>query len=287
MKRAGLIPKHLLVGGLLGLLLLAGCASRTASQESTDASEAERARVVQFWKLYREATQRRLGGELEAAVELYRQALALDSLHENALYYLGNTYLELGRLEDAYRIWQRLATAHPRSNWAFMQLGRLQMCYPESPLFDLEASRASFERALALNKDSGLVLHLGEVALLEGRFEEAAALFDKVLAMNFRSVPAYVLKAYLAWQAGDRKTAAALLAQARPYARARTDAARLQLEEGNTRTGRALVSEEATTCPLLDFDETALADTTHVLDPDQFLRPLADRLERVLPGKSS
>ena len=279
---------RLLLGfGLLGIWLMAGCASHTASQESDSASEAERTRVVRFWKLYREATQRRLSGELEAAVELYRQALALDSLHENALYYLGNTYLELGRLEDAYQVWQRLAAAHPRSNRAFMQLGRLQMCYPESPRFDLQAARISFERALALNKDSGPVLHLGEVALLEGRFEEAARLFDKVLAMNFRSVPAYVLKAYLAWRVGDRKTAATLLAQARPYARPRTDAARLQLEEGNTRTGRALVSEEATMCPLLDFDEAALADTTRPLDPDRFFRPLAERLERLLPEKSN
>ncbi len=267
--------------GLLGVLL-AGCTSHTASQESAGSAEAERARVVQFWKLYREATQRRLGGELEAAAELYRQALMLDSLHENALYYLGNTYLELGRLEEAYQVWQRLAAAHPQSNRAFMQLGRLQMCYPQSPLFDLKAARAAFEQALTLNKDSGPVLHLGEVALLQGRFDEAASLFDKVLAMNFRSVPAYVFKAYLAWQAGNRKDATELLMQARSYARARIDAARLQLEEGNTRTGKALVSEEAIICPLLEFDEAALADTTRRLDPDQFFRALAHRLERVL-----
>jgi len=260
------------------MLLFGGCASRSASQESGKATEAERARVQQFWKLYREATRQRLNGELEAAVASYRQALALDSLHENALYYLGNTYLELGRLEEAYQVWQRLAAAHPRSSRVFMQLGRLQMCYPESPLFDLRAARASFERALALNKDSGPVLHLGEVALLEGRLEEAAQLFDKVLAMNFRSVPAYVLKAYLFWRAGDQAKAAALLAQAQPFARPRTDAARLQLEEGNTRTGRALVAEEAITCPLLDFDETALADTTRAIDPGRLLRPLAERL---------
>ncbi len=271
--------QNLLKGlGWLGVILITGCTSHTATPESVDATEAERNRVVQFWKLYREATQRRLSGELETAATLYRQALALDSLHENALYYLGNTYLELGRLEEAYRVWQRLAAAHPRSNRAFMQLGRLQMCYPESPLFDLKAARASFERALALNRDSGPVLHLGEVALLEGRLEEADRLFDKVLAMNFRSVPAYVLKAYLAWRAGDSQTARLLLEKARPFARPKTDAARLQLEEGNTRTGRALVSEEAITCPLLAFDEMALADTSRALDPDRFLRPLAERL---------
>jgi len=122
----------------------------------------------------------------------------------------------------------------------------------------------------------------GSLIYTERFGEEAAALFDKVLAMNFRSVPAYVWKAYLTWRAGDRKAAAALLAQARPYARPRTDAARLHLEEGNTRTGRALVSEEAATCPLLDFDEAALADTTRPLDPNRFFRPLAERLERVL-----
>jgi len=276
------MPKRLLLGfGLPGILLFAGCTSRTASQESAGVSEAERARVVQFWDLYREATQRRLNGELEAAAELYRQALALDSLHENALYYLGNTYLELGRLEAAYQVWQRLTAAHPRSSRVFMQLGRLAMCYPESPLFDLKAARASFERALALNKDSGPVLHLGEVALLEGRLEEAAALFDKVRAMNFCSVPAYVFRAYLAWRAGDRESAIALLAKARPLVRQQIETARLQLEEGNTRVGRALVAEEATKCPLLDFDEAALADTTPPPNLDQFFRLIADRLERV------
>lgn len=274
--------RSFLIGfSLVGMLLLTGCASRSATSESAKAAETERARVVQFWNLYREATQRRLNGELETAVELYRQALVLDSLHENALYYLGNTYLELRRLEDAYQVWQRLARAHPRSSRAFMQLGRLQMCYPESPLFDLRAARASFEQALALNKDSGPVLHLGEVALLEGRFEEAVQLFDKTLAMNFRSVPAYVLKAYLAWRAKDRQTARMLLEKAQPFVRVQIDAARLQLEEGNTRAGRALVSE-ATACPLLDFDKAALADTTRAIDPDRLLLPLAERLARVL-----
>lgn len=265
--------------GVVVWLLSSACSSQVDSTASADTTAAERARIVRFWTLYREATQRRLQGELEAALALYQQALALDSLHENTLYHLGNTYLELGRLEDAYQVWQRMTKAHPQSERAYMQIGRLHLCYPQSPLFNLKAAQVAFEQALAINKETtGPLLRLGEVALLERRFQEAEVLLDKVLAANFRSVPAYVFKAYLVWQRGEQTLATKLLEQARPYAKPRVPVEQLQLEEGNTRTGRALVAEEVTACPLLDFDETALADTTRPLNAVAFLRELDGRL---------
>ena len=101
---------------------------RHTKQQATD----ERERVHAFWQRYREATAHRLAGRREAALEAYRQALALDPQHEDALYYLGNVHLERGAHADAARAWKRLAALNPRSSRAHLRLGDLYLCHAET-----------------------------------------------------------------------------------------------------------------------------------------------------------
>ena len=55
----------------------------------------DREQVLRFWELYREATDHRVAGRTREAASTYESALELKDDHEDALYYLGNMYVEL------------------------------------------------------------------------------------------------------------------------------------------------------------------------------------------------
>ncbi|MEX0600534.1 MAG: tetratricopeptide repeat protein, partial [Rhodothermales bacterium] len=118
---------HFIFGGVLLLLfaaiagyrLLTGGNAHDAaiSPQSSTHISAQRTeddeRSVRFWQLHRQAGAERIAGNYERAIRLYKAALELDPRHEDALYYLSNVYLELGRLADAERTLQRLTEAYP------------------------------------------------------------------------------------------------------------------------------------------------------------------------------
>jgi len=89
--------------------------------------------------------------------------------------------------------------------------------------FDLGAAEAHLRRAHAINgEETGPMLRLGEVLMVQGRAEEARTWLEAAARTNSKSVEAAFLLGYLGWEAGDRRGSSALLARA---ARAgRTDA---------------------------------------------------------------
>lgn len=68
---------------------------------------AEKQRIQHFWEVYRKATEFRITGVLDSAAAKYRKAIELNNRHEDALYYLGNMYFELGEFDAAEQIWKR------------------------------------------------------------------------------------------------------------------------------------------------------------------------------------
>ncbi|MFQ5932967.1 MAG: tetratricopeptide repeat protein, partial [Nitrospiraceae bacterium] len=138
------------------------------------AAPAERARIQRFWELYRQATGHRIAGRTRQAVETYAGALELNTEHEDALYYLGNVYFDLGEFADAETAWKRLVDVNPTSARAHSQLGNLYLCFDYEELVDLEAAEAEFQRALDIYKeDTGPLLRLGEIALIRGDVAQA------------------------------------------------------------------------------------------------------------------
>jgi tetratricopeptide (TPR) repeat protein len=188
----------------------------------TAMSEDRKTRIDQFWTAYRRASDFRLAGDLENAVDAYRQALALNDRHEDALYYLGNTLFQLDRYDEALASFRRLIEVNPLSARAHFQTGAiLTLAEPDAP-FNLDAAKEEFQRAFEINREeSEPLVRLGEVELARGAYDRAETLLTDAARLNTRTVTALYLLGYLRWRAGDRNGATDFLATAR--ARSRED----------------------------------------------------------------
>ena len=204
-------------------------------------SAARKAEIRRFWETYRRATALRVQGDWAAAVPIYRETLEIDPDHEDGLYYLGNGLFELGRYDEAAAAWERLVKVNLRSSRAHIQLGMLHACGAAGAPFDLDRARREFERAMAVNKEeSGPVVRLGEVALLQGDEERAFEYLSTASRQNFRSVEAHYLLGYLHWKSGDLAAAEAALRRAVEMGRGKQVSASAS-GEGDTKEGKPLL----------------------------------------------
>lgn len=171
----------------------------------------DRDEVRAFWERYREATAYRLGGECGVAVDAYEAALLHDPEHEDTLYYLGQCRREIGRHEAARRALLRLIALRPESARGHAALGALYAASPSNQdrrRADLREAERHLRRAHALNaEETGPLVRLGEVRLLQGDRGEAAALLNAALASNPKSLEAAFLLGYLAWEESDVEVA--------------------------------------------------------------------------------
>jgi len=201
----------------------------------------EKERVLRFWEHYREATNLRMDEQWEQAAKSYRQALDLNGQHEDALYYLGNMYLELSRYGEAEESWKKLVQINPNNSRAFLQLGSLYLSSEE--FFDIDKAERACLESLKLNKEeTGPVLFLGEVHLIRGQLEVAASDFEAVSASNFKSKEAYFLGGYIAWKKGNVMKARELFSQAVKYSKPLDNSADQVIGEGDTKPGKGFGS---------------------------------------------
>lgn len=217
-----------------------------APREATSTlSEEEKAEITRFWAVYREAARQQRAGRWEDAARGYREALEIDPGHEDALYYLGNVEFDLGDYPAAIHAWQRLTEVNPLAGRAYLQLGAIYSCGASGAPFDLDVARASFERALDINKEhTGPVLKLGEVHLLRREDATASAYFEKVLRTDPGSIEANYLRGYLAWRQGDKDLA--LMSLQRAVAKAAgSKPAPGATGEGETRGSGPMLAEGA------------------------------------------
>ena len=245
----------MIAGALVGIALVfavvtvlkRGPADAPGTVTPAGASPEDRERLLRFWETYRQATAHRIAGRPREALAAYEQSLVLNPDHQDALYYLGSTYFDLGDLAAAEHAWRRLVTVDPSNARGHSQLGLLYSCVDAPAFLQLERAATEFERALEINREeSGPLLHLGEIALMQGDLTRARSYFDSVVGSNYTSVEAHVYQAYLAWTAGIPDRAAALLATAARHARATAPAP--VPGEGDTRTGRAPMVTASSIC---------------------------------------
>ncbi|GIX05862.1 MAG: hypothetical protein KatS3mg115_0265 [Candidatus Poribacteria bacterium] len=141
-------------------------------------------------------------GDLERAVRLFREALALNPTHEDSIYYLANCLEALGESEAALRQLQRLMELNPQSHRAYKRWGVLR-AMSATRREELEEAKAVLERALAINpEETGVLLVLGEIALLERDWEGARRRFEWATRTNPKAVNGFYFLGYLAWQRG-------------------------------------------------------------------------------------
>lgn len=195
---------------------------------------ADRRSTVNFWEAYREATNLRLADEPEAAVGAYVTALALRPDHEDALYYAGSVFADLGRWEQADSLWNALLTLNPRSARALTQLGSLRLCGLDHERLDAAEAYRYFDAAHAINPiETGTMTRLGYAALALGDRNRATVWFDRVLASDPASVAAHVWRQFASGRAS-------------PIQSASTPEPAIGLSgEGDTEKGEALLSSRA------------------------------------------
>ncbi len=239
-----------LVVGLLGVVVVAalvifvlnGRSAESVELEATGPVAAERQRVQGFWSAYRQATSDRVAGKIAEAATQYQAALAINPEHRDALYYLGSVNFDLGEFAEAEAVWNRLLEIDPQGSRSYARLGDLYMCFEQPSFFDLDKAEDVFLRSLEINRgETGPPLRLGELAVIRGDLTTALEYLDAVAATNFRSVPAFFFRGFIAWKRGQSTEAlnhfkeASLQAKpAEPIAGAPT--------EGDTETGHAILT---------------------------------------------
>ena len=241
MKR-GLLVTVLVALVITGALVLLGGGPSVPSNEPDDSSSisAERkAKIRDFWSVYRQARSLRLAGRWQQAVASYQRALELDPRHEDSLYGLANCYLETDVFRKALRCLDRLVEINPMSLRGQLQKGMIHAC-PTGSEFDLDAAEAAFGRAFEMNQeDTGSLLRLGEVALMRGNDERALELFTLANRSNFRAVEGYYFRAYIRWKQNRLAESRSLLRAAMRHGRKPKVVAGVP-GEGDTRPGSSL-----------------------------------------------
>lgn len=208
---------------LVVLILLFGAVTvskhwpESPQDEQVESSEpdAQRTAIEQFWSAYRQATRHRMDGHYAQAAAAYEHALAVDSTHEDALYYLGHVYAAQRKLKEATAMWARLVKINPNSARGHTQLGELFFCFPQSDTFDLDMAKSRYEQALDIhNEETRPLVRLATIALIQGRVETAQRYVKAVRGSNEKNTMAPLLGGYLAWKQGDVARASVMLARA-------------------------------------------------------------------------
>ena len=268
----------LLTGVLLvgALLTQAGCGDAPPSPPAqppdlrlggtpSSTSAAAREGIQQFWRVYRQATTKRIGGDYAGALALFDSALTLQPEHLDALYYSGNAAYELGQFAEAERRWRLELAANAHSARAHAQIGMLySAALPDAPI-DLAIAQRELEAAHSLNRaETGPLVGLGEIALLRGDLVAAARWLAAASTTNTRSVAAVYLRGYLAWTEGEIDAAKRLLATAWHLAGGGPEEVSASAE-GQTKAGNRPLLESGNPSPLSAHwrrlgDETASSE---------------------------
>lgn len=278
-------PVTYLIGAfVLAFVLITVIKTRQGQSDSepvTRLSDARKTQIARFWAVYNRASDHRRAGHPDSAVVAYRDALRLNDRHEDALYYLGNTLLQLGRYDEALDAFRRLIAVNPLSTRAHFQAGAILSCTDPGAPFDLDAAEREFLRTFELNREeSEPLVRLGEVAVAKEKFDLAETYLRDATRLNKKAVVAYYLLGYLQWRRGDRPEAVELFNTA--LSQSRSDQPTHGVPgEGDTRDGAQLgEGRQSLFTPLV---QTAMDGLPHRSDAriDDAYRQLARFCEKV------
>ena len=205
--RFGVLAVSLVLLAFLVVAILKAVRHRD-DQASNKIEAAQAEQVHRFWDTYQQASRKRAAGELEAAATLYNEALKLRPNHEDSLYYVGNCYFEMRRYQDAIAAYQQLIAVNPLgSSRGYVQLALVHAWLDPAAPVDLDQADQYFQKALQIDPDSGALLGIGEVALLQGKWDKAVDALQKENADNAMSMACPYLLGYLSWRKGEREDA--------------------------------------------------------------------------------
>lgn len=200
----------------------------------------ERNDLLSFWETYREATAYRIDGKWEKAITKYKQALEMKPEHEDAIYYLGNMYFEMGAYKKAEGEWLKLAKFNGQSLRAHFQLGKLYMITESEELFSLEKAESEFRKTIFINQDFiQPLIHLGEIYLYQGDLESSFEYFSAVLGTDPDNFESIILSAFIHWKQRNNPKALELYTRARDLSQKEVIAKSIS-QEGDTRGRKSM-----------------------------------------------
>jgi len=246
-------------------------ATEAETSAVSDSQMTDRERIVAFWEKQRAGMDAiKIEQDIPKAAAFFAAALELDPEHEDSRYYLANCLAIQGQVEEAMAHLEILMEINPLSHRAYKQWGIMRAMTAESPE-DLGAANQALERSLEINKEeTGALLVLGELALMQGDEDLALQRFEWNTSTNPRSTGGYFLQGYLAWQQGDGETAVGFLQKAQGT-RGEDWKPEGAVAEGDV--GSRMHKEVS---PLSAYWE----QWDGTLDPDQAFQPLATYLAR-------
>ena len=161
-----------------------------------------------FWTYYNRATEYRLQDQEDSSIIAYQEALKLNPVHEDALYYIGNMYMKIDKFDKARETWEKLIELNPQSERAYNQLGNLYFCVKHTEYFHPEKSKWYYKRAADLNNLTlNPNLRLGEIALFQNRTNDAFGILNKLSVMDQKNAEIFFILGYLNWKSGKEQEA--------------------------------------------------------------------------------
>ena len=192
---------------ILAALLIASC--NRQEPQAARSENPKKQQIQEFWESFHRATSLRTSGRFEEAALAYERALKLDPRHEESLYYLGSCRMETGEQEQAVQIYRVLIDLNPRSSRGLSQLGLLLSTPAPGAVLNLEEARTVFERVAGLNQEeSGSFLRLGMLSLRQ--HDNKAAWKHFQTAAGFKSPEGLFFSGYMRYQEGKYREAASL-----------------------------------------------------------------------------
>lgn len=239
--------KWRMIFGVTLMLLAVGCAKVPSAEtdsittNKTDTlSLAKNREIKNFWTVYRQATKNRIAGLWQEAIMGYTLALEINNQHEDALYYLGNMHLELSEYNKAEESWHKLLQVSPSSSRAHYQLGKLYLNKDAIKFFDLEKAALEFQKTAEINRDFLMpILHLGQIALIKGNYQDSREKLQIILGSDYRNVEAFFLLGYMDFRQGQLEKAVTKFNKAREFSVKQAPIKGVK-GEGDTKTGESL-----------------------------------------------
>lgn len=195
--------------------------TQTANSAPGDSSRAgtapvDKTSLAQFWtKQHSAMDAMKREHDCAKAVPLFREALAINPVHEDSHYYLANCLVALNDMPAAIAELDLLAHINPQNRRAFQRKGEL-LAASASSRSQLSSARQTLETALHLNsEETGTLVLLGQVALAQGDTATADRNLTHACQANTRAANAWFLRGYIAWKEGETRQASVMLTSAR------------------------------------------------------------------------
>ncbi|MEE8577555.1 MAG: tetratricopeptide repeat protein, partial [candidate division Zixibacteria bacterium] len=208
MKKLALAAAGLIVLAFI-IITIARLGSDDPVDRPLDERSAERgAQREDFWSVYHKAEKEKHAGNLQAAINGFLEALKIDSVHENSLYYLGSALNDAGQGDSGVAVLEKLISVNRMSARAHHQIARILASPEPGATLDFTRAQAHIDEVLRLNKEeSGPFYSLGLMLSEQGSFEEARKQLRSAIETNPSHIKALRLLGYLGLRQGDNEGA--------------------------------------------------------------------------------